>query len=265
LTKWGLLDFKESDKGIEVSVNARELMKDHFQEFKDRLSEFRNSDDEGTVCEDIKDDLLVYQTESLHPKQKRPERIPLLFLFGNPAPHSVKKGMFFSYERDCKEHRFWKVLAESKIFEIYEQVDDLNIRNKLRKEKLLGTSYTSPFQIYLDVFYSMPSPATGKWSGVAGLKRLFGRNAFERISELEKKRVESMIKKHLSPNGVVLTFQKDAYDKIKSGSSPEYAREKAGRIEGNCEIVPEIKLYCLAPTRLMCKNLGLLEKLNETQ
>jgi len=31
---------------------------------------------------------------------------------GNPASHSVKEGMFFSFEGDKKEHRFWKYILK---------------------------------------------------------------------------------------------------------------------------------------------------------
>ena len=53
------------------------------------------------------DDYLIYQSEHLVPI-KFDNRPPLLLIFGNPASHSVKEGMFFSFEGNKKEHRFWK-------------------------------------------------------------------------------------------------------------------------------------------------------------
>lgn len=269
MTHWGLLDFKDKEEGIqEVFLNVKELMEDRFKEFLSNFHDFNGSGncDMSQVCR-MEGDFLIYETESIHPKEKKNGRTPLLLLFGNPAPHSVKERMFFSYERNWKEHRFWKVLSESGIFTLDEQIDDINERNRLKKNKLLEVTYKSPFQIYLDVFYSMPSPATGKWSGVAGLKRLFGVNAFKRISESEKERVESLIKNHIGPKGMVLTFQNDAYERIKLEGSPDYNRKKAlaGGIKSKCKINPQIKLYCLAPTRLMHNNLDTLKKLIETQ
>jgi hypothetical protein len=175
--------------------------------------------------------------------------------------------MFFSYERNWKEHRFWKVLAESGIFRLDEQIDDKNERTGLRKKKLFEVNYDSPFQIYLDVFCSMPSSATGKWSGVVGLQRLFGTEAFEEITRSEKQRVESLVMRNVAPNGLILAFQRDAYLQTKLENSPDYgiARKQAmeGSTQARCQFDNRIKLYCMAPTRLMYKNNAALQKLQK--
>ena len=49
--------------------------------------------------------LLKYKSEQLIPARENNRR-PLLLVFGNPAPHSVATGMFFSFEGEGKEHRF---------------------------------------------------------------------------------------------------------------------------------------------------------------
>jgi hypothetical protein len=49
---------------------------------------------------------LQYESEQLIPKKKG-KRPSLLLVLGNPASHSVHAGMFFSFERNNKEHRFW--------------------------------------------------------------------------------------------------------------------------------------------------------------
>ena len=265
MTRWGLLDFKDKEKGIqEVVLNVKKLMEDRFKEFLSNFHDFSGNGDCDTnqVCR-MEGDFLIYETESIHPKERKTGRTPILLLFGNPAPCSVKNRMFFSYERNGKEHRFWKVLSDSGLFRLDEQIDVIKERNRLKKRKLLEVTYKPPFQIYLDVFYSMPSPTIGKWSGVAGLKRLFGVNSFKKISESEKERVESLIKNHIGPKGMVLTFQKDAYERIKSEGSPDYDHKKtlAGGIESKCQITPQVKLYCLAPTRLMYNNCSTLKKL----
>jgi hypothetical protein len=269
LTQWGLLDFKAKEEGIqEVFLNVKNLMADRFKEFLSNFHDFSGSGncDMSQVCR-MEGDFLIYETESIHPKEKKNGRTPLLLLFGNPAPHSVKEKMFFSYERNWKEHRFWKVLAESGIFRLDEQIDDTNERNGLRKKKLFEVDYDSPFQIYLDVFYSMPSPATGKWSGVVGLRRLFGTEAFEEITRSERQRVESLVTRNVAPNGLILAFQKDAYLQTKSENSPDYdiARKQAmeGNTQARCQFDNRIKLYCMAPTRLMYKNNEALQKLKK--
>jgi hypothetical protein len=269
LTNWGLLNFKDKEEGIqEVILNVKKLMEDRFEDFSRNFPNFRRSDssDMSQICR-MEGDFLVYETESIHPKERKTGRTPLLLLFGNPAPHSIKNRMFFSYERNGKEHRFWKVLSESEIFRLDEQIDDINERNRLKKKKLLEANYDPPFQIYLDVFYSMPSPATGKWSGVAGLKRLFGTKALKKITELERQRIRDAVSRYICPNGLILAFQKDAYVKIKSENSPDYdiARKQAmeGNTQARCQFDNRIKLYCMAPTRLMYKNHEALHKLKK--
>ena len=144
---------------------------------------FRNSDNCTCAIYGIeKDELLIYQTETIIPIEIKGARTPLLLLLGNPASHSVKEKMFFSFERNRQEHRFWKVLDNSGIFPFESQVRNLNERNQSRKQKLLNVDYNPPFRIGLATFYSMPSPATGKWAGVAGIKRLLAKNAFEQIT-----------------------------------------------------------------------------------
>lgn len=271
MTTWGLLNFKDKEEGIqEVLLNVRKLLENRFEEFRGNFSEFRRSDnsDISQVCR-MEGDFLIYETESIHPKERKTGRMPLLLLFGNPAPHSVKERMFFSYERNRKEHRFWKVLSESGIFRLDEQIDGIDERNKLKKKKLLEVTYQSPFQIYLDVFYSMPSPATGKWSGVAGLRRLFGTDLFKEITKWEKQRIEDTISRYIYPNGLILAFQKDAYVKTKSENSPDYDIARKQTMEGNtqarCQFDNRIKLHCMAPTRLMYKNHETLQKLKKKQ
>ena len=48
-------------------------------------------------------------------------------MLGNPASHSVEAGMFFAFEGDGKEHRFWKnILKPSSLLELPE-IDNLPV------------------------------------------------------------------------------------------------------------------------------------------
>jgi hypothetical protein len=268
LAKQDLLIFRDKGSGIqEVTLELGLLFdKEKIKEFTKRLDLFRKSTGSDTSTADacqIDKGCLIYETESLRPILKKENRTPIMLLLGNPASHSVKQRMFFSYERNKKEHRFWKVLDHTGILPFEENTVDLNQRNKRRKDILLGVDYNSPFQISLEVFYSMPSPATGDWSGVAGLKRLFGAKAFEKISVCEKKRVEDIIQEHICPNGLVVAFQKDAYSQLKLDENPVYDKKQAiaGNLRNKCQCDGSIALYCLAPTRLMGANSRILEEL----
>lgn len=196
-----------------------------------------------------------------YPRKQNSRRISLLLLLGNPPSHSVHSRMFFSYERDGGEHRFWKALKKAGILSFTAE------RNEQRKTELFNLSYPSPFRIGLATFYSMPSGASGKLSGVGGLRNLFGRKALTDIGNCEKYCVEELIKKFLPPNGAVFTFQKDAYLGIKNPASPDYHKEKVmkGELFGSCECNRKFKFFCLPPTQLILakKTLGLLGNFKE--
>lgn len=222
--------------------------------------------------QNLKGSLVTYQTEYIVPR-KSDTRSPLLLVFGNPATHSVASGMFFSYEGKKgkeKEHRIWKMLSAAKIisFPSAAETKSIDIVNMLRKKALYELSYCSPFRIGLAVFYSMPSPASNSpWSGVAGLYRLFGREAITKIGECEKRRIDGIIRKFVSPDGTVIAFQKDAYLAIKSPApeSPCYtlSETKQGHLVGKCESKSSIGLFCLPPTRLMMGNLSILRNFRD--
>ncbi len=249
----------------EVSLDIQELyheQNDARKNFDQRLNCFLTDDYNNKVFRPP-DDILVYRTECIIPT-KHDSRRPLLLLLGNPASHSVKEEMFFSYERDRQEHRFWKVLDESGVLSFSFETEDMDARNKLKKQKLFDLEYDSPFRIGLAVFYSMPSPSSGKWAGVAGLRRLFRKEAFDRITECERKRVNEMIKEFVSNRlGIVVAFQKDAYSQIKSKDSECYNRKKTmtDGIKGKWQCNGNVPLYCAAPTRNMQINLHLLEEI----
>ena len=75
--------------------------------------------------------------------------------------------------------------------------------NESRKNQLLELNYDSPFRIGLCVYISIPSGASGKWSGIAGVQKLIGVKAMRRLEIEESKRVIECAKKFFSPNGPV--------------------------------------------------------------
>ncbi len=201
---------------------------------------------------------LIYFSEQLIPAKKDSQRRkPLLLLLGNPASHSVKAGMFFSFEGKKgkeREHRFWKELPDSILKLDLDKGLSVPERNLQRKERLLSLESGSDYRIGLAVFISFPSPASGDWSGVAGVQKLFGAKALEKIIAVEQKRILECAKKFLSPDGAVISFNKLAWDELRSPDNPRYTLERAKhrkllgqmQLEGN-ESIP---LFGVPPTRL---------------
>ena len=198
-------------------------------------------------------DYLIYQSEQLIPS-KSDDRPPLLLILGNPASHSVKEDMFFSFEGNSKEHRFWKdILNKAGVLELsYDDRLPVETLNKLRKKQLLELNYKSPFRIGLCVFISIPSAPSGPWSGVAGVQKLIGARAMKKLEDEESLRAIKYAKKFLSPNGIAVAFQKNAWNGLKSDSDISYSLENArkGELIGTLKGMPTIPLLCVPPTRL---------------
>jgi hypothetical protein len=178
-----------------------------------------------------------------------------LLILGNPATHSIKNGMFFSSINDGKENRFWKhLLKPSGVLNlIFDEGISTKDRNKLRLERMLALNYKTPFRIGLCVYWSMPSSAGGTWSGVAGIRKLIGKRALKRLERGERERVMEVIMRFLEPGGAVVTFQKDAWNGLRSVDDPEYSIElaKAGKLRGTLNDLSHIPLFGVPPTRLV--------------
>lgn len=263
--KENLITMRDIDPGRqEVTLNVAALFPNQRlkKQFEEKFAEFKNCDPIHSRLFEKKDDLVIYRTECIIPKNSD-QRPPLLLVFGNPASHSVDAGMFFAYEGKKKEHRFWKAMREADILSFSDGVENnpLEQLNSLKKKELYELGYRSPFRIGLAVYYSMPSLASKRpWAQVAGLLRLFGEEALSRIGECEKNRINGLIKEFVSPNGAVFAFQKDAYSAIMSSTSPMYMEERAkgGDLIGNCQCDSAIKLFGLPKTYLLPGYLNIL-------
>lgn len=252
-------DYKLGVQSVTLNIKALDTTQKQREKFEKKFQEFMESDAVHPKIIQRTDDKVTYKTECIIPKE-RDLRPPLLLIFGNPASHSVYSEMFFSSERNGKEHHIWKILSNASILSFPTLTKDNSSKNvgnynQLKKEQLYKLSYESPFRIGLAVYYSMPSTASKpkSWAGVIGLESLFGRKALREIAECEKDRITRIIERFISPDGAVFTFQKDAYSAIKDSASPEYSRAKAiaGQLIGRCQFDSNIKLFGCPPTRLL--------------
>ncbi|MCK4823430.1 hypothetical protein KA005_47200 [bacterium] len=252
-----ILTYRKTKTGrLECSLDLSQLYdtKDQLLSFKTRFKEFIKSDPYNRHIYRLKENLLMFKSEQLIPS-KGDSRPPLLLVFGNPASHSVKEGMFFSYEGTGKEHRFWKdIMTPSKILDMgFEQNQPLKERNRLRKEKILNLDYKSPYRIGFCVFVSLPSGPSGLWSGIGGVHKLLGSKAMRMLEPLERERILKIVKKFITPEGKVVTFQKNAWKGLKTDTDPVYSIKsaKTGRLVGSMNSIPEIPLLGAPPTRLI--------------
>ena len=246
-----MLSFDDTTFGAqECELNLAKLypeLKDR-KDFEKRFESFIESDEFTRRLFYLSGDTLKYRTE-VFASDRIDSRPPLFLLLGNPASHSVVSGLCFAFERDGKEHRFWKVLREVGILTISGQASI-----EARREALLELQYDSPFRISIAMFYSIPSPASARgWSGVNGIRKLLRARAFREITIYEEKRIQNLVSRFLRTDGGILAFQKDAYNGVRSGDSPAYCRGRANRglLVGKYKFDENIRLAGSPPTRMM--------------
>ncbi len=222
------------------------------EKFFKKMPEFLNSDHHNHQVYQIDNKYIRYNSEELIPKSRN-NKHALLLILGNPASHSIVSEMFFAFEGNKKEHRFWKnILPESGIVDLSIKGNKTHHEKNIeRKNQIINSTYISQFQIGLSVFHSMPSGASDKWSGVAGINKLLGKKALTKLEQEEKKRLFTTIESFVNDNGSVLVFQKNAWENLKSKHDPSYNAKfvnKTGMI-GKVKD-QEASLICVPPTRL---------------
>lgn len=177
------------------------------QRFEERWPEFLDADPSLHDVLRRTGSLIRYPHKSWLPAGKG-GRPAILFLFGNPAPHSVRANVYFAYEGSGGEHRFWRVMRELGFADLHGHDPEI-------RQKFLELRYESPFSLGLEVIHTFPSSASGsRWSGVLGMERLFGRQAATRILRLERARLTRVASGFLRNGGAVVAMQKDAYNAL---------------------------------------------------
>jgi len=252
-----ILTYKPPDPvRMDVAVNLNALLPTSAERknFDRKWKSFLASDDANKNIFRKKGNQLAYQSEQLIPLRKD-SRPGLLMVFGNPASHSVQSGMFFAFKDNGKENRFWKsILKPSGILGLpFDPSLSTEALNMERRDRLLNLDYDSPFRIGLCVIISMPSAPGGEYGGVAGIVKLIGAKAMKRLENDEGERVIQCSKDFLSKDGIVVSFQKNAWNIFKSDQDPPYDINlaKAGNLIGKMKNCSEIALFGVPPTRLM--------------
>ncbi len=252
-----LFTYRQTDSAhLKCTLNLSELypVGSERQQFKKKLKPFLRSDPYNKEVYAVKDGELIFHSEQLVPS-KKDNRPPLLLVFGNPASHSVIEGMFFSPHKDGKENRFWKhLLPRAGIVDLtFDENLSTKERNKRRMKRMTELDYESSFRVGLCVYFSMPSSAGGPWSGVAGIHKLLGTRALKDLERFERDRILHIAKSFLTGRGIIVTFQRNAWEGLRSDADPAYSIESArkGKLKGKLKGMPKIPLYGVPPTRLI--------------
>ena len=248
------LNYKQIHPGIDqynLDINVLYPNQKEKNIFLERLKQFISSDEANSSIMELHENIFSYKSESIIPT-KVDNRPPLLLVFGNPAPHSIKAGMFFSHEGEGREHRVWRVLREIGLldFDINTNIDI----NTFRKASLFDLHYSSPFRIGLISYFSLPtSSSVTPWAGVAGIEKLFGKDGFKKVIIEERKRLDKVIQGFMPLGGNIIVFQKDSYNGLKDENAKGYSRDdlNEGRLVSLYNSNKDIIITAVPPTRLL--------------
>ena len=80
--------------GCEIDLTLLYERKGERKRFEEKWAAFLASDPGNTKVFSKRKNKLIYRSEHLIPERKD-KRPPLFLVFGNPATHSVERGMFF--------------------------------------------------------------------------------------------------------------------------------------------------------------------------
>ncbi|MGH4016981.1 MAG: hypothetical protein ACREX8_00125 [Gammaproteobacteria bacterium] len=221
------------------------------QGFMARLQDFMASDDSLLYIVGARHDVLSYESESFIPPQPDPAKPNLFFVVGNPAPQSVVLRAMYAHEGggEHRQHRFWKVLHTTGVLRFSQHGPDIHQPDE-KMRRLYAGAYESPFNVHIVPFFSLPSPPGGPWSGVAGLRRLFGYQ-FQRVVAAELAAVRALIDGRVKAGDCVLILQKDAYMALKQPDAPAYDGPLLRSAPISSNYASAVDLMCIPPTRLL--------------
>lgn len=250
--------YLQTEKGIELYNINLSILFESIKErhaFEKNWESFLESDKDNSEVFFRKGDVLSYFSEILIPDNIK-NRIPLLLTFGNPVPHSIKQKCFFSYEGKFREHRIWNILENTGLmsFDKSDFKGDVISQSIIRKNKMYDSDYNSKYVIGFMPFFSMPTtPSLTSYAGVAGIKKLFGNQAFKKIALAERERFYKNIDIFMPQKGVVVVFQKDSYNFSKPNNAPEYDLKdiKQGKYSFFIDEDKPIHYLMHPPTRLI--------------
>ncbi len=219
--------------------------------FTVRFRDFITSDESLPRIVEARRNVLSYESESFIPPQPDPTKSNVFFVVGNPAPRSVALRAMYAHEGGGhgRQHRFWKVMHTTGMLRFSQHDPDTHQPDE-KMRRLYNGDYESPFNVHIVPFFSLPSPSSGPWSGVAGLRRRFGRQ-FHDVVSAELAAVHELIDARAKPGDCVLILQRDAYMALKQPDAPAYD----GALLRSAPIVSHycraVDLLCIPPTRLL--------------
>jgi hypothetical protein len=134
----------------------------------------------------------------------------------------------FANEASGHLHRFWRVMIRLGCFDPAPPAELM--------EKLQAGETAGKYDLAVVSAFTLPTPNSGAWSGLQGVKKLLGPKGFRLYHQQEQIRLAGILST-LPLDSVVLSFQVDA------------SRLMISAMDHGSD--PSVKLQQLPPTRLM--------------
>lgn len=208
-----------------VEIKLNEYLSDvQVRSFKDHLaiigqcnSDFRD------ICK-LNGNTLEYISETVLPLVDEYSKEKLLFVFGNPAIHSVKNGMFFFARKNTKRHSIWGKLSKANLMHEFKskKMPFLMARKEeANKHKYMIHNGTNSIRylVGLTTFFSFPTPVEKecKFSNVAGVERIFA----PMLDTLRRKEIERIKSYSFSENAKLIFVQKSTNKAFREASNQD--------------------------------------------
>ena len=214
-----------TDAQYTVTINLQNFLNEmDLCEFKKDLKEISN-DCADDIVEIYKFDgnKLTYRSETLFPHERNVNKPKVLIVFGNPAFHSIRNGMFFFARANNQRHSMWGKLQKANLIKLVRfENDDLFLGRKQEAEerkKLISEGQASEeYCLGLTTFYSFPTPVEGRFRDVQGVGKLFKTILENTIAPFE---VHRILKYPFTQNATLVFVQKSSYDAFKRHSDRE--------------------------------------------
>ncbi len=201
-------------------ITSRSLeLGDNFDDIKDKIESDKRYAGLEKLCQFYdKGKRLEYCTERIHPNHsEHPARMPILLLFSNPHPDSVRRGLFLSGPHS---RPFWQRLFESDHLRL--SVGEINLKcwdestPKVLGQLMLEGKYKSKFLLYFHCLWPIPT------NQVADLKRLFASKPqlWERVDKDSEKELVQLIEYEQIKS--VVTFTGEVFGVVTGVRKAEY-------------------------------------------
>lgn len=227
-SNYKISDISDGQYEVEIDLSAW-MNSEQIETIKMEIDNIQTKDEDFT--EDIvslNGEILKYKSESLFPKGislagENLKKKKVMIIAGNPATHSVAKGMFFysktatgKDQQDHKfiKHHFWGKLEDAGLMPLIKK-KTLEEAAKERKELILKGTTSDKYLLGLTTFYSFPTAAK---KGVDLVERLF-KDALPQMQHMEYQR---LISYPFSPNAVWVFMQNSSYRYVHSFHRIDY-------------------------------------------